>query len=317
MLGMGFNPSGQSDNPGVATGLGTATAAGLAAGTLNLQNNNSLFNRQAYVGLSGDFGDIRIGRQLSPFIAAGAGNMHYVGMFGVGRLAMHGNAGVAATFFRDDAIQYTSPAMSGFTLTALTTTDNSTRGNVYEVDTGRYSAFSVSGPVGPINFNAAYHQQRFSPASTAGNAAGEYSGYLAGGTVPIADGLSLALGFISTKTGADANARDDSWNAGLQYSLSGSTRLLAQHASLNRNGQNQAVNQSVDLTNIMVVNALSKRTNLYAGFGWGNGAGATIGTVLGAVNADGSARANATPMRDAAGNATSNNALVLGVSHVF
>jgi len=75
-LGMGFNPNGQSDNPGVGRGLSTANdSIGI--------HNNSLFNRQAFVGVSGDFGSIQLGRQLSPFVLSNVLMQNYIGMFGV------------------------------------------------------------------------------------------------------------------------------------------------------------------------------------------------------------------------------------------
>ena len=67
-LGMGFNANGVSDNPGANRGANGVSAN---VDALAVQG-NGLFNRQSYVGLSGEFGDIRLGRQLSPFIAAAA-----------------------------------------------------------------------------------------------------------------------------------------------------------------------------------------------------------------------------------------------------
>jgi hypothetical protein len=290
-----------------------------------------LFNRQSYVGLSGEFGDIRLGRQLSPFIAAAAGNMHYVGMFGVGRLVMAGDHGAAAGvaagstaggFFRDDAIQYTTPAMSGFTANVMTTMRNSTNNNNYIIDRGRYSAFSVSGPLGPITVNAAYHSQ-----SLTANQGNEYSGYAVGGMMQVTDGISISAGYISTKMGngtaagqgtsgvAAADLRDDnrtdSYNVGIGFDLSQATKLLANYAS-----SNVTANQSTTLMNVMLVNSLSARTKVYGAFGYGNRVGASIGT-LGAVNANTGAAAAANSNVLNAGTASSNNAIVFGVAHSF
>jgi hypothetical protein len=271
--------------------------------------------------LSGEFGDIRLGRQLSPFIAAAAGNMHYVGMFGVGRLVMAGDEGnvggsgvaagsTAGGFFRDDAIQYTTPSMSGFTGNLMITMRNSTTNNSYVIDRGRYSAFSLSGPLGPITINAAYHAQAYT-----NNANLEYTGYAIGGMVPVADGISLSAGYISTKQGnintAVANDnRTDSYNVGIGFDLSQATKLLANYAS-----SNVVANQSTTLMNVMLVNSLSARTKVYGALGYGNRIGASIGT-LGAVNGDGTAAANNNPSTNN-GVASSNNAIVFGVAHSF
>jgi len=308
-LGMGFNANGQSDNPGACRGAGNAVTDGTTAPLCN-----QLFNRQAYVGLSGEFGDIRLGRQLSPFIAAAAGNMHYVGMFGVGRLAMAGDEGggsgvaagsTAGGFFRDDAIQYTTPSMSGFTGNVMVTMRNSTTNNQYVIDRGRYSAFSLSGPLGPITINAAYHSQAFTAA-----AADEYTGYAIGGMAPITDGISLSAGYISTKQGVANTNRTDSYNFGIGFDLSQATKILANYAS-----SNVVANQSTTLMNLMLVNNLSARTKLYGGLGWGNRVGATIGA-LGAVSNTGvAAAANSNVLNN--GTASSNNAIVFGVAHSF
>jgi len=326
-LGMGFNANGVSDNPGA-----NRQANGVSPGAVVTDvQGNGLFNRQSYVGLSGEFGDIRLGRQLSPFIAAAAGNMHYVGMFGVGRLVIAGDhggaAGVAAGstaggFFRDDAIQYTTPAMSGFTANVMTTMRNSTNNNNYIIDRGRYSAFSVSGPLGPITVNAAYHAQ-----SLTANQGNEYSGYAVGGMMQVTDGISISAGYISTKMGngtaagqgtsgvAAADVRDDnrtdSYNVGIGFDLSQATKLLANYAS-----SNVVANQSTTLMNVMLVNSLSARTKVYGALGYGNRVGASIGT-LGAVNASTGAAAAANSNVLNAGTASSNNAIVFGVAHSF
>ena len=280
----------------------------------------SLHNRQSYVGLSGEFGDIRLGRQLSPFIAAAAGNMHYVGMFGVGRLLMAGDEGggsgvaagsTAGGFFRDDAIQYTTPAMGGFTGNVMVTMRNSTNNNNYIIDRGRYSAFSLSGPLGPITINAAYHAQAYT-----NNANLEYTGYAIGGMIPVTDGISLSAGYISTKQGSINTAvandnRTDSYNFGIGFDLSQATKLLANYAS-----SNVVANQSTTLMNVMLVNSLSARTKVYGALGYGNRVGASIGT-LGAVAGAGTVGAPANSPVNNAGTASSNNAIVFGVAHSF
>ena len=316
-LGMGFNANGVSDNPGANRGANGVSAN---VDALAVQG-NGLFNRQSYVGLSGEFGDIRLGRQLSPFIAAAAGNMHYVGMFGVGRLVMagdEGNAGgsgvaggsTAGGFFRDDAIQYTTPSMSGFTGNLMVTMRNSTNNNNYIIDRGRYSAFSLSGPLGPITINAAYHAQAFTAA-----AANEYTGYALGGMAPITDGISLSAGYISTKQGVANTDRTDSYNVGIGFDLSQATKLLANYAS-----SNVTADQSTTLMNVMLVNSLSARTKVYGGFGYGNRVGATIGALGAVTAADGTAQTaanggNSNVLNN--GTASSNNAIVFGVAHSF
>jgi hypothetical protein len=241
--------------------------------------------------------------------------MHYVGMFGVGRLAMAGDEGglsgvaggsTAGGFFRDDALQYTTPSMSGFTGNVMVTMRNSTNNNNYIIDRGRYSAFSLSGPLGPITINAAYHAQAFTAA-----AANEYTGYAIGGMAPITDGISLSAGYISTKQGVANTDRTDSYNVGIGFDLSQATKLLANYAS-----SNVVANQSTTLMNVMLVNSLSARTKIYGALGYGNRVGASIGT-LGAVPGAGTPGAVANSPVNNNGVASSNNAIVFGVAHSF
>jgi hypothetical protein len=204
----------------------------------------------------------------------------------------------------------------------MTTMRNSTTNNVYVIDRGRYSAFSVSGPLGPITVNAAYHAQ-----SLTANQGNEYSGYAVGGMMQVTDGISISAGYISTKMGngtaagqgtsgvAAADLRDDnrtdSYNVGIGFDLSQATKLLANYAS-----SNVVANQSTTLMNVMLVNSLSARTKVYGALGYGNRVGASIGT-LGAVNANtGAAAADNSNVLNA-GTASSNNAIVFGVAHSF
>jgi predicted porin len=291
-LGMGFNANGQTDDPGVGRTLNAANT-GLAV------NNNSLFNRQAFVGVSGGFGSLSLGRHLDPFVLSNVLMQNYVGMFGVGRMVLSGPGGASTAFFVNNSIRWQLPEISGYTITAFMTTPNGTRGNqlITDSDTGKLVSYHITGPIGPIAATAAYHKQT-----------DNWSGWNVGGTVPLFDGFTASAGWISNKSEVPGNTqgRVDSWNLGGAYALTGSTSLIIQHAKNNDAGGNQ------ELSNIMVTNALSKRTTLYGGYGWGkNGIGASVGTFGGAVNADGSANAGGPTAQ------SSNNALVVGVAHSF
>ena len=288
-LGMGFNPNGQSDNPGVGRGLSTANDS------ISIHN-NSLFNRQAFVGVSGEFGSIQLGRQLSPFVLSNVLMQNYIGMFGVGRMVLAGAGGTAGAFFVDNSVSYKTPAIAGFTLTAFATTPNGTRGNAFidGADTDRYTAYHVAGSVGGANLTAAYHKQNSG-----------WSGWNAGGTMALMDGLTASLGYVNTESAAGLKV--GSWNVGAAYALTGATTITAQHAFNDDNGGNQK------LSNIMLANALSKRTTVYGGYGWADGnIGATIGTFGGTVSSSTSAAGTSIPA-----SGKTNSAFVVGVSHAF
>jgi len=264
-LGMGFDANGYNDNGGTA---GQARAQ---------------FNRQSFVGVSGDFGSIQLGKQLSPFILSnvlmtnGVGNFYVNRMFlgGVGGLAGGGTGLNASGFFITNAVQYTTPSFSGWTLTAMTTTPSGTSGNAINsgtapADADRYTAYRLAGALGPINLTAAYQNRK--------NA---YTSTNVGGTMQLMEGLTGSAGYLTNKNeGADSVG---SYNVGLAYALTGSTTASLQYAAGDRNGGNQS------LTNLTIANALSKRTTAYATLARGtNGISGALGGFLGAVDANSS-----------------------------
>ena len=281
-LGMGFNANGYNDNGGTAGGAGSTTTR--------------LFNRQSFVGLSGEFGSIQIGKQLSPFILSNVLLTNGVGNFYVNRMLMGQGAGLAAGgtglnfsgFFITNAVQYTAPQIAGFTLTAMTTTPSGTHGNAIDNgaapdDTNRYTALHVRGPIGPINFTTAYQKRKNS-----------YSSWNAGGTISLADGLTASAGYLSNKNDAAGSTTIGSYNVGVSYALTGATTATLQYATGDDVG-----NGKPTLTNLTFANALSKRTTAYATWARGtNGISGALGAFLGTVDKD-------------------NNTIVLGVAHTF
>jgi len=299
-LGIGFNANGQSDDPGVGRGLNTANTA-LAV------NNNSLFNRQAYVGVSGGFGSLSLGRHLDPFVLSNVLMQNYIGMHGVGRMVLAGAGAASTAFFVNNSVRYQLPEIvPGYTITAFATTPNGTRGNQFvdDQDTQKLVAYHITGPVGPIAMTAAYHKQT-----------DNWSGYNIGGTMPVMEGFTLSAGYINTKNestaatsqGQAAGAKVASWNLGGSYALTGSTNLIYQHS------ENDMTN-AMKLDTLMIANALSKRTTLYAAYSRGqNGIGASVGTFGGSVNGTtGEAVTGAGPTAQG-----TNSAVVVGVAHSF
>jgi len=266
-LGMGFDANGYNDNGGTAGGAGSTTTR--------------IFNRQSFVGVSGDFGSINLGKQLSPFILSnvlmtnGVGNFYVNRMFlgGVGGLAGGGSGLNASGFFITNAIQYTTPSFSGWTVTAMTTTPSGTHGNVINAgttpaDADRYTAYRLGGAVGPLNLTAAYQNRK-----------NVYTSSNVGGTMQLMEGLTGSLGYLTnTNEGASSVG---SYNFGLAYALTGSTTAYLQHAAGDKNGGNQM------LTNLTVANALSKRTTAYATWARGtNGISGALGAFGGTVDKD-------------------------------
>jgi len=266
-LGMGFDANGYNDNGGTA---GSVAGAG-----------QQIFNRQSFVGVSGDFGSLQLGKQLSPFILSNVLMTSGVGNFYVNRMFLGGAAGLAAGgtglnrsgFFITNAIQYTTPSISGWTLTAMTTTPSGTHGNelnnnAVAADADRYSAYRVGGVLGPLNLTAAYQSRKMT-----------YKSWNVGGTMQLMEGLTGSLGYLkNTNEGADSVG---SYNAGLSYALTGATTATLQYAKSDINGGDQS------LTNLTLANALSKRTTAYATWARGtNGMTGALGHFLGTIDND-------------------------------
>ena len=104
------------------------TASGVAGGP-NSSSGQSFFNQVAMVGFSGPFGELKLGRQISPMIyAIGSTDVRGVRYFGSALTALVGmnsasgafignNSNVAfGTVYNDSAIVYTSPRWNNLVL---------------------------------------------------------------------------------------------------------------------------------------------------------------------------------------------------------
>jgi len=258
-LELGFNANGFADNGG---GAGNTTAGA-----------GQLFNRQAFAGLSGDFGSVAFGRQLSPFILSQALTNFGVGSFWVNRLAVGNAAGAfsstgtglnASGFFPANGISYTSPSIGGFTVRGLTTTAQGTKGNVLggdaaAVDNDRFDSASIEGNVGPAFVSAAWQSNK----ST-------YRSYTVGAVAKVADGLSLMANYMNDKP--EAATAVTSYAIGAKYALMAGTDAILQYAANDASGSAEKT-----LTNLSIVHSMSKRTSVYAMVGSGKNVGSTIG----------------------------------------
>lgn len=314
-LETGFNlNSGQPNNGGAGHTFDTAN---IQAGTATaLDGAQPIFNRVSTIGLSGDFGSVNLGQQLSPFIGAALSGVLGNGHFGVNRLILGGSAAYPAAavggnasvfpfggFFIPNAVSYSLPAGLPVSGTLLTSTKTGTQGGggvANPVDSERYTAFSLSAPVGPLNLAFA-HESR----------ANTTSGYTLSGTTNFGE-LQLAANYMSIKldplvtTGA-ATPTFGSLALGAGYNITPEFNASVQWArnSDAMNGTTPAI------TAFTGKYTLSKRTSIYASY---------LRASEGAQsNYD--YRANGiAPAFNQAGGATaadSNNTTVVGIAHSF
>jgi predicted porin len=148
-LASGFDlAAGRLNDGGEATQ--SATLTGTSAGAVT---NTSLFNRGAYVSLAGAFGTVSLGRQYTPTTLVygtgdpNAGNSNHV-------LHMV-RTGMAANFWADRAITYTSPSVAGLTGSVQYGTGDMTNSAATTGKTGSDLGYSVTYNAGDVNVGAA------------------------------------------------------------------------------------------------------------------------------------------------------------------
>ena len=266
-LGNGMKASFQLET-GVSLNNGAAVSGGTGGATANANGFGALFTRVATVGLSGDFGAVNIGQQLSPFIITNASGTVGNGAFFVNRMLLSG-AGAAAVnvaggssfnydgFFIPNSVLYTSPSLNGWTLSAMTTTKAGSKDNLIStsVDTDSYQAYTLAGAVGPAAVNLGYQTRK-----------NVNSSYSISASMPLTSQLTLAANYISNDEtkGYGSGYKIGSTSVSLGYQLSDALSTNLQYA---RND----LSTEQTLTSIGLKYDLSKRTFTYASYGRGTG----------------------------------------------
>ena len=299
---------------------GDAADGGRTGGGANAHGTNVLFSRETYVGLSGDFGTVRMGQILSPQVIAAASNTLGVGQFFVERLliggrgaaALSGNVGVQAGnggFFIPNAIAYSTPDMQGWKASVLGSlkagaNDGAVLGNTVN---DKYLAAHIGGPIGPVTLNVGYSKRD-------GNIVNPgYTSLSLGGTMNLSDELSIAAGAFRNKD-ADATATIMSYNVGVAYKLPTSTTLSAQYGRSNLDRTTSpssgffTSSKDPSIWALAAVHDLSKMTKVYLIVsGATHGASATLGN-----------RGNtALPLDNGSSQADNNQALTVGLAKTF
>jgi len=224
--------------------------AGINAGNGNIDNggpggSTGLFTRFANAGLSGGFGSITGGLQLSPFILSYvtslglAGNNFLVPTLVNAGAADGGGAGVGATggFFIPNAVSYTSPDLGGATVSLMTATGNGS-------DLNKYTGANVRANFGDLYLTIGYADRKNS-----------YQNTVLGGAYSMG-ALKVAASYIM---GSPAAATKDinTYTVGASYAIDAANTI-----GLNYSKNNAA--QAASIVNVTASHALSKATSLYA-----------------------------------------------------
>jgi len=275
-LGGGLKASFQLET-GVSLGNGAAVSGGAGGGTLSANGFGALFTRVATVGLSGEFGSLTLGQQLSPYIVTqvvGAGAGMGPGQYFVNRMILSGYGAAAVNvsgatagvldsgspfnydgFFIPNAIQYQSPTINGWTFNAMTTAKAGATDGVISASTNSdsYQAYTLSGAIGPIGVGAGYHTRK--------NTSDGLSVY---GSLPLTSELTVVANYTKEDATKAGGLEIGSSSIFANYKLSDnlSTQLAYARNDLSTAGT---------LTNLSMKYDLSKRTSAYAIYGRGTG----------------------------------------------
>lgn len=238
-------------------------------------DNSRLFNRQAFVGLNGGFGSVKLGRQYAPIRPA----LESIDPFALG---LAGNAeGHFNTFGArtDNTVNYTTPDFSGFTGQVAYSFGNVAGNN----SAGRQIGLSGTYKNGPINAVLAYHRANGTitttgtPPVTVDQSDSTTRATLLGGTYDF--GIATAHAAYAWNKGdagvAVPGLRDSrDWMLGVSAPF-GASKVLASYMRRNDRSGNDAGSRTWALG---YTYDLSKRTNLYTSYSkTTNDSGSTTG----------------------------------------
>jgi len=263
-------------------------------------NQQSLFNRGAWVGVSGEFGSVNLGRQYSlttSNFATGdvnAGNSNSVLHMVI--------TGMAANFWADRAVTYTSPSFSGLSASAQWIDADKTNVTATNgVVAGKGRALAVNYSAGDLNasyatmrngcldttgtcwtssvYGANYTMGQWKVGlggTSTGDPRGDYTSYFHDGVTVFRgekssgmfasanytmDALVLGASYYSNKNEADSR-RAGLWALSARYNMSKRTQLFAQYnmAAKQANGNGYLSNY-----NGVAADADKKATAAFAG----------------------------------------------------
>ncbi|NEX64235.1 porin [Noviherbaspirillum galbum] len=275
---------------------------GFNGDTGTIRQGGALFGRQAWVGLSGGFGSVSLGRQYDPlFIGLDSIDPFGTGLTGAStNLMAGGTAGASAAAQSGDvrinnSIVYSTNNLGGFTGNLAYGLGEVPGAN----SAGRTYALSGNYANGPINAVLAYSNNNNGTAA-APAVTNTTKVWLLGGTYDF--GVAKAhLAYETEKNDVGLNYRD--WLLGVSAPL-GQGTVMASY--INKNDRSAAGNAGAKQYALGYTYALSKRTNLYTSYS--------------RVNNDGAAAffagdASSGGLAPAAG--SNSNAFTVGVRHKF
>ena len=252
-----------------------------------------LFGRTAKVGVSGGFGNLEMGR-----IVAIKDNTTWAVTGGYANYAAWGNstdnAGlgnpngtIAAPVRRNNAIQYTSPNMSGLSAQIMYQPGENGVGGAAPVGASSYTGLGLAYAAGPMSANLSYESSKATPgagvasAAPAATAAGHAAAVDLTETAVSATYdfkvVKLAASYIRGAKAGAAGGDDTGYALGLSAPV-GAVTVNAEYARVSTTLASGADGGKSSAINLRAIYPLSKRTNVYGLY--------TSGESNGAVAAD-------------------------------
>lgn len=238
---------------------------GFSSGDGTLSTSGTIFNRQAWVGADGHWGQIRVGRQYSPIYIPFKGQLD---AFGAGTIASGLNNLSKITPYTNNAFTYISPNFYGFSTTLMLALRDSSSGNGLG---GDYETFAYRH--GPFRISYA-HQQTTGTTGLRANLGGvsyrigKTTGFVSffngdGGSPRYHDdGLSLSaryavssrfrasLGYTYMRDRSTKDNNADQISAACEYDLSPRVMLYASAAMLNNRANGEFTLRGVNVTGL-------------------------------------------------------------------
>ncbi|RQS46245.1 porin [Burkholderia sp. Bp8990] len=238
---------------------------GSADGTLAAAN--TLFNRQAWIGVSSRYGTVRVGRQYSPIYIPFKGQLD---AFGAGTIASGLNNLSKITPYESNAITYLSPEVHGFSTTIMASLRDAKDGDGNGL-AGHIETFAWHD--GPLRISYAHQQTHGSGALRANlggvsYAFGPVTAFLSysngdGGTPRYhSDGVSASaryavnarfrasLGYTWLRDRSGRNNDADQFSAACEYDVSKRVLVYASGAWLHNRGQATYTLRGVNVTGL-------------------------------------------------------------------
>ncbi len=213
----------------------------------------SAFNRQAWVGLSASFGEIKLGRTYTPYHTF-RGLVNNTNDFNINATNdVAKAAGGDYTSNYANQVQYTSPSFNGVTVSIAYAMGEDKTASTNASDT---ASMAVRYAQGPVSVGFAHQAE----GQTAGKADIKYN--LIGGTYDL--GVAKLQAFYNTAKRPALNAKDKEYQLGVSAPVAAGVTLYAGYAKAETKTSG-VVTEKADGYNLVATYDLSKRSNVYVG----------------------------------------------------